>query len=288
MKTIVITGATSGIGLATARLLAGQGYRVIGVGRRAEACADAQASIKAVHPQASVRFYTADLMQQNQILRLAEDIQNDLAQFSGGALHALINNAGCVRSWYMTNEAGYEQQFALNHLAGYLLTHALLPCLQKGAGLVIMTGNQSHRGARVHWNDVMLRHSYDPLTAYKQSKLCNLLFAKGLNCRYASLGIHAYVVDPGLVRTDIGDKAGGIAGLVWRFRKTHGAAPEISAQTYAFLCAQAQPLPGLYYRQSQPQPYSKQVTEENATRLFALSQQLCGAAFPKEAQPCAS
>ncbi len=286
MKTIVITGATSGIGLATARLLAGQGYRVIGVGRRAEACADAQASIKAVHPQASVRFYTADLMQQNQILRLAEDIQNDLAQFSGGALHALINNAGCVRSWYMTNEAGYEQQFALNHLAGYLLTHALLPCLQKGAGLVIMTGSQSHRGARVHWNE--LRHSYDPLTAYKQSKLCNLLFAKGLNCRCASLGIHAYVVDPGLVRTDIGDKAGGIAGLVWRFRKTHGAAPEIPAQTYAFLCAQAQPLPGLYYRQSQPQPYSKQVTEENATRLFALSQQLCGAAFPKEAQPCAS
>lgn len=288
MKTIVITGATSGIGLATARLLAGQGYRVIGVGRRAEACAGAQASIKAVHPQASVRFYTADLMQQNQILRLADYIQNDLAQFSGGALHALINNAGCVRSWYMTNEAGYEQQFALNHLAGYLLTHALLPCLQKGAGLVIMTGNQSHRGARVHWNDVMLRHSYDPLTAYKQSKLCNLLFAKGLNCRCASPGIHAYVVDPGLVRTDIGDKAGGIAGLVWRFRKTHGAAPEIPAQTYAFLCAQAQPLPGLYYRQSQPQPYSKQVTEENATRLFALSQQLCGAAFPKEAQPCAS
>lgn len=96
-----------------------------------------------------------------------------------------------------------------------------------------MTGSQSHRGARVHWNDVMLRHRYDPLTAYKQSKLCNLLFAKGLNDRYAALGIHAYVVDPGLVHTDIGDKAGGIAGLVWRFRKTHGAAPEIPAQTYA-------------------------------------------------------
>ncbi len=160
MKTIVITGATSGIGLATARLLAGQGYRVIGVGRRAEACADAQASIKAVHPQANLRFYTADLMQRSQVLRLAEAIQNNLAQFSGGALHALINNAGCVRSWYMTTEEGYEQQFALNHLAGYLLTHALLPCLQKGAGLVIMTGSQSHRGARVHWNDVMLRHRY--------------------------------------------------------------------------------------------------------------------------------
>ena len=132
MKTIVITGATSGIGLATARLLAGQGYRIIGVGRRTDACADAQANIKAVHPQANLRFYTADLMQRSQVLRLAEAIQNNLAQFSGGALHALINNAGCVRSWYMTTEEGYEQQFALNHLAGYLLTHALLPCLQKG------------------------------------------------------------------------------------------------------------------------------------------------------------
>lgn len=288
MKTIVITGATSGIGLATARLLAGQGYRIIGVGRRTDACADAQANIKAVHPQANLRFYTADLMQRSQVLRLAEAIQNNLAQFSGGALHALINNAGCVRSWYMTTEEGYEQQFALNHLAGYLLTHALLPCLQKGAGLVIMTGSQSHRGARVHWNDVMLRHRYDPLTAYKQSKLCNLLFAKGLNDRYAALGIHAYVVDPGLMHTDIGDKAGGVAGLVWRFRKTHGAAPEIPAQTYAFLCAQAQPLPGLYYRQNHPQPYSKQVTTENANRLFALSQQLCGVAFPEETQPCMS
>lgn len=287
MKTIVITGATSGIGLATAQLLASQGYRVIGVGRRAEACDAAQASIRAQLPRASLRFFAADLMQHSQVLQLAEAIREDLAQVSGGALHALINNAGCVRSWYMTTQEGYEQQFALNHLAGYLLTYALLPCLQKGGGLVIMTGSQSHQGARIHWNDVMLRRRYAPLTAYKQSKLCNLLFAKGLNDRRAALGLRAYVVDPGLVCTDIGDKAGGIAKLVWRFRKSKGVSPAVPAQTYAFLCAQPQPLPGLYYRQNQPQRYSKRVTKENADRLFALSQRLCEAAFPEEGQPCA-
>ena len=70
-------------------------------------------------------------MQQREVIRISEEITSYLNDKCDGKLYALINNAGCVRSWYMTTEEGYEQQFALNHLAGFLLTYKLLPALIK-------------------------------------------------------------------------------------------------------------------------------------------------------------
>ncbi|MGI6176262.1 MAG: SDR family NAD(P)-dependent oxidoreductase [Christensenellales bacterium] len=279
MNTIVITGATSGIGWETARLLAEQGFRVIGVGRSTENCARAKDNIIRDLPDAVVSFYVADLMQRREIMRLASLLISDLTENSNGKLYALINNAGCARCWYMTTEDGYEQQFALNYLAGFLLTHELLPLLLKSGGRVIMTGSQSHKGIKVHWNDVMLSQSYNPLTAYKQSKLCDILFAKGLNDRYASSGMRAYTVDPGLVHTDIGNKAGGIVNLVWKLRKRGGVKPAVPARTYAYLCGQEQPPTGLYYYLCKERAHSREVTTENADRLFALSEQLCGVSY---------
>ena len=279
MDTIVITGATSGIGLETARLLAEQGFRVIGVGRTSGNCADAKESILGSAPNASVCFYTADLMQRREVLRLAALMNDDLAKNSDGKLYALINNAGCARRWYMTTEDGHEQQFALNYLAGFLLTRELLPPLLKASGRVIMTSSRSHKGVKVHWNDVMLSRAYNPLIAYKQSKLCDILFAKGLNDRYASRGIRAYAVDPGLVHTDIGNKAGGIVDFVWKLRKRHGVLPSVPARTYVHLC-NAERLPtGLNYYLCKEKAYSREVTVENADRLFALSGRLCGIGY---------
>ena len=186
------------------------------------------------------------------------------------------------RSWYTTTEEGYEQQFALNYLAGFLLTYKLLPFLQKANGRVMMTGSESHKGIKVHWDDVMLRRGYNPLTAYKQSKLCNILFAKGLNDRYASKEIRAHVVDPGLVNTDIGNKqTGGLVNIIWAMRKKHGVSPEIPAKTFAFLCKQEPAPDGLYYYLCQESKYSKQVTSENADKLFELSERLCGIKYDK-------
>lgn len=277
MKTIVITGATSGIGLETARLLARQGFFVIGVSRCEEKCLAARESILADNSAANVTFFQADLMQQSEVNRVAEEISCCLEEKSRGELFALINNAGCVRSWYMTTDEGYEQQFALNHLAAFLLTYRLLPALKKGRGRVIMTGSKSHRGIKVQWDNVMLRKRYNPLKAYKQSKLCNLLFAQGLNDRYAAQGIRAYVVDPGLVNTDIGNKDNdGLVSFIWTLRKGRGVSPEIPAQTFAYLCQPESLPPGLYYYQCKEKKYSKEVTRENACRLFALSERYCG------------
>jgi NAD(P)-dependent dehydrogenase (short-subunit alcohol dehydrogenase family) len=283
MKTVVITGATSGIGFAAARLLAREGYRIIGLGRSRENGERAKAAILAENPQASVTYLTADLMQQREVSRAADEIEAYLIQNCGGALDALINNAGCVRSWYTTTDEGYEQQFALNYLAGFGLTYHLLPYLRNANGRVIMTGSESHKGIRVHWDDVMLSRGYNPLTAYKQSKLCNILFARGLNDRFASTGIRAYVVDPGLVKTDIGNKeTGSLVNFIWTLRKRHGFAPKIPAKTYAFLCGEEPAPRGLYYHNCRENTYSKQVTCDNAERLFTLSERLCGISYEKE------
>jgi len=277
MKTVVITGATSGIGLEVARLLAGQGFNVLGIGRDETRCRQAEASILSENPGARVACFAADLMQQREVVRIASVIRNLLDAQWNGELHALINNAGCVRSRYMTTEDGYEQQFALNHLAGFMLTHMLLPALLKARGRVILTGSNSHKGIRVHWKDPMFRRWYNPLIAYKQSKLCNILFAKGLNDRYGNTGIRAYVVDPGLVKTDIGNKETGfLVNLVWSLRKRHGVPPAVPAETYLYLCRQEPAPEGLYYYLCKEKAYSRQVTSENANRLFEISRRLCG------------
>ena len=276
MKTVVITGASSGIGFEIARLLSRK-YSVIGIGRSKTNCDRALDLIKSENPDADITYLLADLVHQNEVNRIADELTAHLDSHCNGELYGLINNAGCVRSWHTTSEEGYEQQFSLNHLAGFLLTYRLLPCIKKAAGRIIMTGSQSHKGIKIHWDDVMLRKRYNPLTAYKQSKLCNILFAKGLNDRLINTGVRAYVVDPGLVQTDIGNKhTGGLVSLVWSIRKNSGISPEIPAKTYEFLLDK-QPAPvGLYYCRCEEQEFSGQVTTTNADRLFTLSQKLCG------------
>jgi NAD(P)-dependent dehydrogenase (short-subunit alcohol dehydrogenase family) len=283
MNTIVVTGATSGIGLETVRILTEQGNRVIGIGHCEANCERAKTDILLQNPEAQITFLLADLMQEREVLRVAQEIAECLNAESDGELFALILNAGCIRSWYTTTEEGYEQQFALNHLAGFLLTYALLPNLQKSKGRVLITGSGSHKGIQVHWDDVMLRRRYNPLTAYKQSKLCNLLFAKALNNRYPRYGVRSYVVDPGLVNTDIGNKKTGmLVNLIWSLRKRHGVLPAVPARTYAFLCDRGYLPEGLYYYHCKEAAYSKQVTAANADRLFTLSERLCGVRYPQE------
>ena len=281
MKTAVITGASSGIGFAASAELIQKGYRIIGIGHDPARCEEAEYKLRMLSADAEVTFLCGDLMQQREVERIASQIIQRLQERNENRLDVLINNAGCVRSWYTTTEEGFEQQFALNHLASFLLTYRLLSQLKRAQGRVIFTGSESHKHMRMHWNDLMLTRGYNPLTAYKQSKLANILFAKGLNERYLGDGITSYVVDPGLVCTDIGCKnTGGLVDWVWSRRKKHGVPPEVPAKTYAYLC-ETNPAPReLYYHLCKPNNYSCQVTHENAKKLFALSEKLCGIQYP--------
>ena len=213
--------------------------------------------------------------------RAADEISVYLKKENGGKLDVLVNNAGGISAWYITTPEGYETQFALNHLAGFLMTHRLMPLLLAAGGRVILTGSGSHKYMRMHWKDIMFEKRYHVLLAYKQSKLAGMLFAAELNRRFTSRGVRTYVVDPGLVNTGIGSKnSAGIVAWFWEKRRKHGAAPQVPAQTYVFLAEETPAPTGLYYRGRCERKYSRQAKNEaDAQRLFALSEKLCGITF---------
>ena len=268
---IIITGATSGIGYAACEALLQAGYPIIGIGRSLKNCEAAKSSLTAARPGAQVHFITADLMQQREVLRAAQEIRSAMDKIGTG-LHALINNAGGVRSRYMTTQEGYEQQFALNHLAGFLLTHELMPIIRRDDAMVIFTSSASHKKTRMNWHDLMYQKRYRPLYAYKQSKLCNMLSALSLR----EMGVRACGVDPGLVKTEIGNKnTSGLVDFVWQLRKKHAIAPSAPAQIFLSLCENG--FPGLYYGfGAKERKHNPQVNSDNARKLYEISLKLCG------------
>jgi retinol dehydrogenase 12 len=284
-RTMVITGATAGIGRAALRTLAARGAYVIGVGRSPARCRETKEAVLAEFPGARVDFALADLSAQRQVRALAADIRELVEANGGGKIDALVNNAGTVSSWYTATEDGYELQFAVNHLAAFRLTFELLPLLRAApAGRVVTVSSGSHHGARIHWRDVMYRTGYNTLLAYKQSKLANVLFSAELNRRLGSRSaIRAYAADPGLVNTRIGLKGtGGIEKWVWEHRMSGGVSPEQGAATVVFLAADpsVEESDAVYWKDCQPaQPSRRARQPHEAARLWELSERLCGVSW---------
>jgi NAD(P)-dependent dehydrogenase (short-subunit alcohol dehydrogenase family) len=280
-KSIVVTGASSGIGFEAARALAGMGAFVIGVGRSPERCAKAEQAILKEHPGAAISFVLADLSSQRQVRAAAGKIGECCSSTARPWLDVLINNAGGVASRYIATEDGYELQFAVNHLAPFLLTHELLPLLKAApSARVITVSSASHRNMRIFWQDVMMRKFYNTLLAYQQSKLANVLFCTELNRRLKETQICAYAVDPGLVNTTIGQKGTtGIFNWLWKIRRTGGVDPKEGAATVVFLASDPS-VEGKrdgYWKNCRPISPSRYAQREDmAARLWELSERLCG------------
>lgn len=284
-KTIVITGATAGIGRAALKALVARGAYVIGVGRSARRCQETKEAILTKDPGARVDFAVADLSSQRQVRELAEAIRHYVETEGGGKLDALVNNAGTVSSWYMATEDGYELQFAVNHLAPFLLTHRLMPLLERASDARVVTvSSSSHYGTRMRWQDVMHRTRYSVLQAYKRSKLANVLFSAEFNRRLgAEARVRAFAADPGLVNTSIGLKGtSGIAKWVWQRRMEKGVSPEDGAQTIVFLATDPSVADSgrVYWKDCQPKEPSRVARrEKDAARLWSLSERLCGVSW---------
>lgn len=273
----LVTGATSGIGLATAAALAGLGARVIGVGRDQNRCDAARRQLLNRHPGARVEYALCDLSSQSQIRSLAQSMRDNLDH-----LDILIHAAGAVSSYFMTTEDAIELQFAVNHLAPFLLTHELMGLMRASReARVVTVSSGSHYHTKLDFSDLQMRRRYRCLSQYKRVKLCNILFTAELNRRFGEGGpLLAFAADPGLVRTEIGLKGtAGIERLVWKLRMRSGVDPSVPAEEIAFLATDGS-LSGRrepYWFQKKPKAPSPYALREDAARLlWNASARLCG------------
>jgi retinol dehydrogenase 12 len=281
-KTFVLTGGTSGIGLAAAQLLAGQAAFLIGVGRSADRCAEVESQLRCTFPQAQVEYCVADLSLQEQVRRLAVEIRVKLQAHQSKALDGLINNAGVFTYRMAQTSEGFEMQWAVNHLAPFLLTHDLLPLLQAAlAGRVVTVSSGSHYCTRLRWNDIQLKHGYNCLLAYKQTKLANVLFTAEINRQLGEQStLRAFAADPGLVFTEMGFKGNpSLVRWIWGLRRRSGVTPQEAARGVVYLATDPtiQNSPEVYWKDSRPKapdPYA--LDDDAARRLWSLSEQMCG------------
>ena len=281
-KTFVVTGASSGIGQATAEMLLRQGAFVIGIGRSEEHCREAEKRIRRTSPDAQVHYIVADLSIQREVHQLADRVEQILGSQGQPFLDGLVNNAGTFTYWLTLTPEGIETQWAVNHLAPFLLTRQLLPLLQAAPlGRVVNISSDSHYSARLDWNDLQLRRHYNGLLAYGNTKLANILFTHEFNRRLGPQSmVRAFAADPGLVQTDIGLKGTpSIARWVWKIRRSGGISPEEAAKGVVFLLTEPsiQNAPDLYWKQCRPKKASRNALDgAAAARLWALSEQMCG------------
>jgi len=198
-KTCLVTGATRGIGLETARALALRGATVLLHGRDARLGEEVTAALARETGNTALRFMRADFMHLDEVRELA-------AQLSRlPRIDVLINNAGLMegarRARRCTAE-GYDATFAVNHLAPFLLTNLLLPTLERSAARIVVVASEAHRRARLDFADLMnARVSF--LRAYERSKLANLLFVRALARRLAGSGVTVNAAHPGLVASEL-------------------------------------------------------------------------------------
>ena len=214
--------------------------------------------------------------------QLAQQIRDHLAQQGKTSLDALVNNAGTFTYWLTITPDGFEKQWAVNHLAPFLLTDQLLPLLQAAPnGRVVTVSSGSHYNTRLRWEDIQLRRHYNGLLAYKQTKLANVLFSAELNRRLgADSTVRAFAADPGLVQTEIGFKDNPpLARWIWGKRSAGGVSAQFSAQGMLYLLSEPsiQHSPEVYWKDGKAKRPSKYALDADvARRLWEMSAQMCG------------
>ena len=269
---ILVTGASSGIGLATAEQLAAGGAEVIMVSRDAARGDAARQEVAALATGAEPVFLAADLSSQASIHALSTLLHERF-----DSIDVLINNAGTASPRRELTLDGVEITFATNHLAPFLLTHLVFDLLSAApAAHVISTTSESHSN-RLDFDNLQGERKYTFFSAYARSKLANILFTYELARRLAGSRITANCFTPGPSATNFGRGAGGAMGLASGLVRFFGRSAESGARTAVYLATshEVDEATGLYFFHGKP-ARSKPVTYdlEVAARLWVISEQL--------------
>jgi NAD(P)-dependent dehydrogenase (short-subunit alcohol dehydrogenase family) len=272
-KTVVITGATSGIGEVAAIRLAEQGARIVFTAREKSRADDTMAALKKANPSADHAAHMADLSTLAEMKRVAGELARE------PQIDVLINNAGALFNKRQETADGLEMTFALNHMAYFVVTNLLLGRLKPGARIVSVASN-AHRGAKLDFDDLQSRKGYVGFPVYSRSKLCNILFNRELARRIAESGVTANALHPGFVATRFGDNSGGLMRTVLKVAKPIGAiSPEEGAKTIVYLAASQEVagVSGEYFYECKPAaPTAEARNDADAKRLWEISEGIAG------------
>jgi NAD(P)-dependent dehydrogenase (short-subunit alcohol dehydrogenase family) len=273
--TVLVTGATAGIGRATALGLARLGANLAITGRDRGRAEDTAREIRAV-AAVPVGVFVADLSSQAEVRRLADEVLASLPR-----LDVLVNNVGGYWSTRHVTADGLERTLALNHLAPFLLTRLLLDRLaQSGTGRVVTVASNAHAQGRINFADLQGEQDYAGSRAYNQSKLANVLFTYELARRLTGRTVTANALHPGVVRTSFGaDDPGRTQRLVVPFIRPFMNAPAQGAVTSIHLASAPNltDVTGQYFANRKPKESSKRSYDEPvAARLWQVSAELVG------------
>ncbi len=232
-KTVVITGATSGIGEIAAERLAQMGARIVLIARDKSR---GEATLARLHERAPGLGHTvhyADLARILEMKRVAADIAHKEPR-----IDVLINNAGAMFSSRRLTEDGLEYTFALNHMAYFVVTEGLRErLLASSPARIVNVASAAHQGARLDFDDLQSAKGFGAMKAYGRSKLCNILFTRELARRLHGTGVTANCLHPGFVATRFGDESGGVISRFVGLAKLFAIPPEKGAETIIYLAS---------------------------------------------------
>jgi NAD(P)-dependent dehydrogenase (short-subunit alcohol dehydrogenase family) len=271
-KTVIITGATSGIGEVAAIRLAKQGARIVFTARDKARADDTMARLKQANPSAAHAVHLADLSTLAEMKRIGAELARE------PQIDVLVNNAGALFNKRQETGDGLEMTFAVNHMAYFVITKLVMGRLKPGARIVT-TASNAHRGAKLDFNDLQSRRGYIGFPVYSRSKLANILFNREL-ARRVPAGVTANALHPGFVATRFGDNSGGIMRTVLKVAKPIGAiSPEEGAQTIIYLSSSPEvaKVTGEYFYECKiTTPTKEAENDADARRLWEISEQIAG------------